>query len=274
MLALGLLAVATLIILIAMSGVVRSVWVVDGFPFVRIQLGSPALLIANTPTGGDMGAHVLLPQYLQDTLLPDGRFFGWSMDWYAGFPALYFYFPLPALTTVALNAVLPYGVAFKLVTMAGLAALPWAAYYLLRSLGFARVVAGIAGAFASMYVFMESFSIYGANIKSTLAGEYSFSWSVAFSLVYVGMVVRDIREDRGFTVGAGVMLALTAFTHIVTTMLIVLITLPLVMRRGGAKVLARSWAIGFGLSAIWALPLWSGCSRGRPATWAGTRSPG
>ena len=254
-LALGLLAAATLIIVIAMSGVVRSVGVVDGFPFFNMELGSPSLLIANTPTGGDMGAHVWLPQYLQDTLLPDGRFFGWSMDWYAGFPALYFYFPLPALTTVLLNAVLPYGVAFKLVTMAGLAALPWAAYYLLRSLGFARVVAAIAGAFASMYVFMESFSIYGANIKSTLAGEYSFSWSVAFSLVYIGMVVRDIREDRGFTVGAGVMLALTAFTDIVTTLIVVLVTLPLVIRRGGTKVLARSWLIGFGLTAIWALPL-------------------
>jgi hypothetical protein len=254
-LVLGVLAVASLIILIAVSGVVQSVSIVDGFPFVRVQLSSPALLWANTPAGGDMGAHVLLPQYLKDTLLPDGRFFGWSMDWYAGFPAGYFYFPLPALTIVALDTLLPYGVAFKLVTMAGLVALPWAAYYLLRSLGFARVVAALAAAFTSTYVFMESFSIYGANIKSTFAGEYSFSWSVALSLVYAGMLVRDIREDRGFTVGAGVMLGLTALTHIVTTMLIVLITLPLMVRRGGAKVLARSWAIGFGLSAIWALPL-------------------
>jgi hypothetical protein len=254
-LVLGVLAVASLIILIAVSGVVQSVSIVDGFPFVRVQVSGPALLAANTPAGGDMGAHVLLPQYLKDTLLPDGRLFGWSMDWYAGFPAGYFYFPLPALAIVALDTLLPYGVAFKLVTMAGLVALPWAAYYLLRSLGFARVVAALAAAFSSTYVFMESFSIYGANIKSTFAGEYSFSWSVALSLVYAGMLVRDIRDDRGFTVGAGVMLGLTALTHIVTTMLIVLITLPLIVRRGGAKVLVRSWAIGFGLSAIWALPL-------------------
>jgi len=174
-LVLGVLAVASLIILIAVSGVVQSVSIVDGFPFVRVQVSGPALLAANTPAGGDMGAHVLLPQYLKDTLLPDGRLFGWSMDWYAGFPAGYFYFPLPALAIVALDTLLPYGVAFKLVTMAGLVALPWAAYYLLRSLGFGRVVAALAAAFSSTYVFMESFSIYGANIKSTFAGEYSFS---------------------------------------------------------------------------------------------------
>ena len=54
------------------------------------------IFLANTPAGGDMGAHVVLPAYLRDTLLPSGRMLGWSNDWYAGFPMLYFYFPLPA----------------------------------------------------------------------------------------------------------------------------------------------------------------------------------
>lgn len=255
LLVLGLVAVATLVIFIAMTGVVQSVTTTDGFPYVSMQLGSPSLFTANTPSGGDMGAHVLLPQYLKDALLPDGRFFGWSMDWYAGFPALYFYFPIPALVTVLLDVFLPYGVAFKLVTIAGLVALPAAAYFMLRCLGFARVVAGVAAAFASTYVFMESFSIYGANIKSTLAGEFSFGWSFALSLVYIGLLARDIREDRGFTVRTGVVLALTALTHIVTTLLVVLITLPMVLRRRGTTALLRSWTIGFALSAIWALPL-------------------
>jgi len=250
-----LVAAASVVILFAMSGVVQSVTATDSFPFFNVRFSSPSLLIANTPAGGDMGAHVLLPQYLKDALLPDGRFFGWSMDWYAGFPALYFYFPIPALVTVLLDVLLPYGVAFKLVTMAGLVALPPSAYFLLRSLGFARVVAGVAAAFASMYVFMESFSIYGANIKSTLAGEFSFSWSFALSLVYIGLLVRDVRAGRGFTTRTGVVLALTALTHIVTTLVVVLITLPLVLRRRGTTALVRSWVIGFALAAIWALPL-------------------
>ena len=34
-----------------------------------------------------MGAHVWGPAYLRDHLLPNGRITGWAPDWYAGFPA-------------------------------------------------------------------------------------------------------------------------------------------------------------------------------------------
>lgn len=253
--ALASIAVPTLLILVVMSGIVESVRAVDRFPFIDVAFDTPALLTANTPTGGDMGAHVYLPQYLRDTLLPSGRIFGWSNDWYAGFPALYFYFPLPALTTVLLDVVLPYGVAFKLVTIMGLLALPAAVYYFVRGLGFARVVSGIAAGVGGSYVFMESFSIFGGNIKSTLAGEFSFGWSFALSLVYLGMVVRDTREDRGFTPRAGIVLASTALTHIVTTLVVVVVSLPLLIRRKGPATLVRSWLIGFAIAAFWALPL-------------------
>src|SRR5215475_2257352 len=83
--------------------------------FVLFQL-QPGLLFRNTTaTGGDTGAHVWWPAYLRDHLLSQGRIAGWAPDWYAGFPAGQFYFPLPALLTVALDTVLSYNVAFKLV---------------------------------------------------------------------------------------------------------------------------------------------------------------
>lgn len=213
------------------------------------------ILIANTPTGGDMGAHVLLPAYLRDVLLPSGRVLGWSMDWYAGFPVFYFYFPLPALTIVLLDVVLPYGVAFKLVTVAGLVALPFASYYMARSFEASKPVALVAAAAGGSFIFMESFSIFGGNTLSTLAGEYSFSWSFALSLVYLGMLIRNIRSGRGFSVGPGVVLALTALSHLITTMLILIATLPLLFKRKGASTVVGSWVLGFGIAAFWALPL-------------------
>jgi hypothetical protein len=215
------------------------------------------IVLANTPAGGDMGAHVLVPAYLRDALLPDGRFMGWSNDWYAGFPILYFYFPLPAFTIVLLDVMLPYGVAFKLVTVAGLVALPFAAYVFARGMGFARSVAVVAGVAGGTFVFMESFSIYGANTLSTLAGEYSFSWSFAFSFLYLGVLMRDLRAGRGFTVRAGVLLALTALSHLITTMVVVAVSLPLLFRKRGPSALVGSWALGLGIAAFWAFPLLS-----------------
>lgn len=231
-------------------------------PVVLVLAGATALgvmrpdqiLTANTPTGGDMGAHVYLPAYLRDTLLSGGRVLGWSNDWYAGFPVLYFYFPLPALVTVLLDVALPYGVAFKLVTVAGLVALPFASYFFARAVGFSRPVALVGGVAGGTFVFMESFSIFGGNTLSTLAGEFSFSWSFALSLVYLGLVTRNVREGRGFTVGAGVVLALTALCHIITTMVVVLASLPLLLRRRGMSTLLAAWGIGFALAAFWALP--------------------
>src|SRR5947209_7786838 len=96
--------------------------------FVLKQLQPSQLLKNTTPAGGDMGAHVWQPAYLRDHLLPHFRLTGWAPDWYAGFPALVFYFPLPSLAIVLLSAIVPYGVAFTLITVLGVLTLPIAAY--------------------------------------------------------------------------------------------------------------------------------------------------
>lgn len=261
----ALIAAPTVFILLTMSGVLGPL-LRDGQSLWRV----PYLFIANTPTGGDMGAHVLLPKLLLEDVLPTGRILGWSMDWYAGMPVLYFYFPLPALATVGLDLLLPYGVAFKLVTIAGLVALPTCSYFFVRYLGFTRFVAVIAGVAGSLFIFMESYSIFGANIKSTLAGEFAFSWSFALSILYVGMVVRSYRKGRRFDVWAGVVLAVTVLAHVITTIVVVFVVLPLVIaplvllvvdrsraRDAGAGALGviSSWVIGFGLSAFWSFVL-------------------
>ena len=117
-------------------------------------LHSPALLIATPPPGGYMGSHVLLPQLLRVSLLPSGQLFGWSNTWYAGFPALYFYFPVPALVTVLLDVLTPYCVAFKLVTITGLVALPTATHFLVLWLGCSRLVPPLAAVAGASFVFM------------------------------------------------------------------------------------------------------------------------
>src|SRR3954452_8848732 len=98
--------------------------------FILSQL-QPHLLVANTtPAGGDMGAHVWGPAYMRDHLLPHFRLSGWAPSWYDGFPPFQFYFPLPSLVIVLLDVLLPipYGVAFKVVTILGLLSLPVCAW--------------------------------------------------------------------------------------------------------------------------------------------------
>ena len=230
--------------------------VVAGVSLVVLAVLNPTLIFAaNTPSGGDMAAHVVPPAYLRDVLLPEGRILGWSQDWFAGFPVFYFYFPLPSLAIVFLDLFLPYGVAFKLVAVAGLLATPPAVYYLARTLRFGRPVATVAAGAGATFIFMESFTIYGANVASTLAGEFSFSWSFVFSLLYLGLLIKTVRDDRRYALAATGVLALCALSHIITTIVVIVASASVLVWKDAWRRVIPIWAGAFAITSFWAVPL-------------------
>ena len=232
------------------------VLLIAGASLIIFVVMNPWLIFSSTtPTGGDMGAHVFGPAYLRDNLLSEGRILGWSNDWFAGFPAFYFYFPLPSLTIVALDLLLPYGVAFKLVTVLGLLALPPAIYFHTRAMRLGRHVSLIAAGAGVVFAFLESFSIYGGNVASTLAGEFSYSWSFALSLVYLGLLMKAVRDDRRYTKWAALALALTALSHVLTTIVVLFASLFVLAWKKGFWRTLTVWIWGFAIAAFWALPL-------------------
>ena len=231
------------------------VLVVGASLIIFVVMNPWLIFTATTPTGGDMGAHVFGPAYLRDNLLSEGRIIGWSNDWFAGFPAFYFYFPLPSLVIVAFDLVLPYGVAFKLVTVLGLLALPPAIYFHTRAMKLNRHVALIAAGAGVVFAFLESFSIYGGNVASTLAGEFSYSWSFALSLVYLGLLMKAVRDDRRYAKWAALALALTALSHVLTTIVVIFASLFVLAWKKGFWRTLVVWLWGFAIAAFWALPL-------------------
>jgi hypothetical protein len=246
----------------AVAGTSRTrswVWVavVSASSLIILGVLQPHLLIsATTPSGGDMGAHVYGPAFLRDVLLPEGRLIGWSNDWFAGFPVYYFYFPLPALAIVLLDVFLPYGTAFKLVTVMGLVGMPPAVAFMTRSFGFSRAVAAVTAAGAVVFAFLESFSIYGGNVASTLAGEFTYSWSFSLGFVYLGYLMRALDGERSAIPRAAVAFALVALSHVLTTLVLAVAGLALLFRKTwdrGAAMLVWGWA--FALTAFWAVPL-------------------
>lgn len=224
---------------------------------VLLVLNPGLILSATTPAGGDMGAHVLAPAYLRDNLLPNGQFQGWSNSWFAGFPIFYFYFPLPSFVIVFLDVFLPYGVAFKLATTFGLLGLAPATYYFIRSLRFDKAVSTVTAAAGGAFLFLENPTpqIFGGTIASTLAGEFSYSWSFAFSLVFLGALIRAADDPKKYFPIATVFLALTALSHVITTITIVFTSLFVLAFKGVKRVVVLSWAAGFAIAAFWALPL-------------------
>jgi len=224
--------------------------------FVFSQLHPELIFSSTTPAGGDMGAHVWGPAYMRDHLIPNLRITGWAPDWYAGFPAFWFYFPLPSLLIVILDVVLPYGVAFKLVSISGLLALPVCAWAFGKLMGMRFPGPPILAVATIPFLFDRYFTIYGGNIASTLAGEFSFAMSLSLSLLFLGFVARGL--DTGKHQGvAAVLLALTGLSHLLPTIFAVVGTLILLLLRPGrsrVKFLGGILAVGAAIAAFWSLP--------------------
>ena len=230
--------------------------VLGAVAFVFWQLRPDLLFATTTPAGGDMGAHVWLPDFLRDYLLPKGRVTGWTPDWYAGFPALTFYFPLPALLIVAADVFLPYGIAFKLVSVSGLIAMPAAAWAFGKLAGM-RFPGPACLAVATLpFLFDRTFTIYGGNVASTLAGEYSFSIALVFALLFLGVVAKGL-DSGTHRATAALLLAATILSHVIPAVFAAVAALVLfAFRADRARLrwIVPAGLVGAALAGLWALP--------------------
>ncbi len=241
---------------VSIEGWITFVIVVGAVVFTFAQL-HPDLLFSNTtPTGGDMGAHVWGPAYLRDHLLPHFRLSGWAPDWYAGFPMYQFYMVIPALAVVLVNLVLPYGLALKLVSIAGVLTLPIAVWAFGKLSGLRFPVPAMFAAMSVIFLFDESFTIYGGNIASTMAGEFSFSIALSIAFVYFGVMARGMRTGRHRALAA-VLLALCVLCHLIVAIFAATGTVVwflLYLDRHRFKWLATMAPVGALLTAFWVVP--------------------
>ena len=238
--------------------------------FIFVQL-SPELIFRNTTaTGGDTAAHVWWPAYLRDHLLP-WRLSGWSPDFYGGFPAGQFYFPVPALTIVGLDLVLPYNIAFKFGTVLGALLLPIGAFSFAKGLRFINPTPAIFALGATAFLFFvgdtgsttlaESISfnqhIAGGSLPSLLAGEYSYTLALACALGFMGAFAHALRTGRLMALAA-FLFALTVMSHLIVAIFAVSGAIVIWLAFRPIKWFGRAAAIGVVgllLTAVWTVPL-------------------
>lgn len=228
--------------------------------FVIWQL-HPSLILSNTTTtGGDTGAHFIVPWLAEHEVFTHFRLTGWSNAWYDGFPLLGFYFPLPSMLVAILNIFVTYNVAFKLITVLGSLIFIPSLYVLGKKFELPRPLPLSLALVGVGYLFDTSYTIDGGNLASTLAGEYSFSLSLA-----LGIFVIAIAAKRGLTrkdMGLGALIfALATLAHILPSFWVGAALVLLVLLK---RVYQKSWTdvpytVGLVLlaafiTAFWAIP--------------------
>lgn len=232
--------------------------------FLLLTLHPDLIFRNNTPTGGDMGAHVWGPAFLRDHLLNHFRLAGWSMDWYAGLPVYRYYMVVPALFIVGLNLVLPYGIAIKIAAVIGILTLPYCAWLFGRFARFAYPLPEMLAIAATIFLYDESFTIYGGNIASTMAGEFSFSIALSLSILGFALVARGLETGKYLATGS-IVVALSALSHGIVLLfvfggvaLMLLFWIPQKIdgRRDNTSVVFGVKIIGLAilLSAFWVIP--------------------
>ena len=236
---------------------VVTVLCLGGSTWAALQVVHPDLVLTNnTPTGGDMGAHVMGPAYLRDYLLPNLQLTGWNNYWYAGFPMYRFYMVTPAIAIVLLNTVLPYGIAFKIVAVSGIVTLPLCCWAFGRLARFRYPMPELFAIGGLLFLFDESYSIYGGNVKSTMAGEFSFSISLSLGVLGLGLLARGLETGK-YRSWAAIVLALAFLSHGIVLIYIAVGALLLVLVWADAKRLIYGVTVGVTavlLSAFWVVP--------------------
>jgi hypothetical protein len=173
----------------------------------------PSLLISGTTiTGGDTGSHLALPAYLRS----QGNIFDvtpWYPGWFAGIPAYTYYWVLPDYLATLASYVISFAVAFKLATILGSVLMPVTAYAMAKLFKAPRPVPAALAIATLPFLFDASYTIDGGNLFSTMAGEYAFSLSLAFSLLAIGLFARGVRTGRGYW-WAALALSATLAAHV------------------------------------------------------------
>lgn len=228
------------------------------FSFLLCYFEPRYLFSCTTTTGGDTGSHYYTAQYLRDYLIPRLKISGWCQGNLAGFPMLQYYFPFPFLIMAALSWIMPLQIAFKLVTTLGIFLLPPCTYLFFRLLKQPYPVPIIGAVFSLPFLFMEGNSMWGANIPSTLAGEFCYSLGFALSILWLGLLYDTISGQKGY-LRCSILLALIGLCHGYVLIFVVIASTFFLFttRRFGQnlKTLLRIHLVALSLMAFWLVPL-------------------
>lgn len=209
-------------------------------------------------TGGDTASHYYTLHYLVKTLLPQGHISGWTMGNYAGFPILQFYFPLPFLIMKVFSLAMPLTVAFKLVTLLGTFLLPVSIYLMLRDLSIPFPGPALGAALSLLFLNHPANSMWGGNLLSTLAGEFSYSLSMALAILLMGSLYRGAVNNSRIIINA-VLIFLVGFSHGYPLLFVEAVSIFLLFNIDDFTrrfiYLLKVYALGFLFLALWLIPL-------------------
>jgi hypothetical protein len=215
---------------------------------------APLIFKSNLTAGGDTPVHFLAAVTANENLLSFFSPVSWQNGAFGGFPLFLNYFPLPFWLMALISRALPLQIAFKLVTLLAILPLPGAVYLCLRRLGYDQNTPGIGAVLSLLFLVTTSYSMWGGNICSTLAGEFAYSLSFILYVIFIGKLYADLAAGRSPLV-CSIIEALMVLCSGYPVLQAAAGSSYFLARGGKFKFLLRLHATAAGLAAFWLLPL-------------------
>jgi len=207
-------------------------------------------------TGGDTASWYGVARHLAQDLLPNGRLTGWDMGNFCGHPAFRFYFLPPFLLAVLPHVVLgiPLTISLKWAIMSGIFLLPVATYLGLRSMkyGFPVPIMGAGG--SMLFMFNESYTMFGGNALSTFAGEFCYMLAFSIFAYFIGSFYKGYKTgDRA--IKNGILLGLIGLSHLFVFIPAMMLLVYAFFDRARLQYLLEVGLTALACMAFWIIPL-------------------
>jgi len=228
----------------------------DGFPAYQFYMVVPSLFIVALYSG--IRNILVFPAAL---VMIGVALSGW---WFAALYRFRRLLLVVGLIGLVLVVPVPYNVAFKLVTILGLATLPVVAWAFGKLTDLPFPIPPLLAVAAAFYVFNRepTFSGYGnilgGNMTSTMAGEFAFSISLSFAVLYLGFAIRGLRTGRYRAISA-LLFAMAGLCHLIPAFFVLACTAVLFLfgaSRARLRWLATMVPVAALLTAFWVVPFY------------------
>ncbi len=226
--------------------IIFSIIIFSFFYYIPIDL----LLNSEPATGGDTGSHFWPLQVLHDSWSKgDFRVKFWNPGNIGGEPLLVHYFPLCFMIMGALSFIIPIGTAFNLVTVLGCFSLPFSIYYMGKKCNFSWASSILSSILILLFLFNDSYSIYGGNFASTLAGQFSHSWSLCLFFLALGFLYEEF-EKNIIPIKSILTFSMVALSHGYTFLSIPIAQLAILILFKSKRNLIRMIVVGISILLI------------------------
>jgi tetratricopeptide (TPR) repeat protein len=207
-------------------------------------------------TGGDTASWHGVAHHMLTVLLPNGRLTGWDMGNLCGYPNFTFYFIPPFLLAVLPSYLfgLSLTITLKLAIMTGIFLLPIMTYFGLKTMQYRFPVPVIGSCASLIFLFNESYTMFGGNALSTFAGEFCYMFAFAFFVYFIGSLYHGLKTGTG-VLKNGLLLGFIGLSHLFVFIPAVFLVIYWSLAGKNIKYLVKVSVTGFGLMAFWILPL-------------------